>query len=347
MGGAGAAPPAGIDFTATRPGDPLRNLPPGARFISSFGERAAFSPDGKKIAFIGKSYGDAFEYDIATGKTRNLTVHAANAGFLRVQYLNDGNLLLLGPRRIDPDRMAMRIGQIELWYMDKAPGSALQPLNEIVSEGIALSRMSNKVGWAVLEPKRSTADQKVDEYTALRVGDVVVREGTARLENVREIGRRPTSQCVQEAQDFRDRDRELTISCYDVGGKRLSLGKFVSILHSTIEGVRLSDGKYITYHDVRDGSFTEVEGIHPSGAWTMVECGPGEGEGLDLCRLDLVPNGRLTRLTHFLDYGKHRVSNPVVSPDGGSIAFQFGRAGDEAGVGMGILLMPMPAEAGK
>lgn len=339
------APSTGLDFSVHKDGDPLASLPAGTRMISTFGERPVFSPDGTRIAFIGKSYGDAFEYDLTTGKVRNLTAHSPNAGFLRVHYLSDGNLLLLGPRRLDADRQAMRISKIELWYLDKAEGSVIQPLHQTVAEGLAISPTSNRIGWAALDPLHSAPGDTRTEYTALKTGEVVVRNGVPELANVRELVRKPTSECVLEAQDFRANDGEMIAACYDVGGARLSLGKFVKIEHSSIHGVRMSDGAMSTYLDIRDGTFAEPEGIAPSGKWMMVECGPGEGAGLDLCRLELKPGGggRLSRLTRVLDYGPHRVSNPVISSDGKRIAFQFGRAGDEAGVGMGILVMPMPA----
>ena len=44
-----------------------------ATMLSAFGERAAFSPNGTRIAFVGKSYGDAYEIELATGHVRNLT----------------------------------------------------------------------------------------------------------------------------------------------------------------------------------------------------------------------------------------------------------------------------------
>jgi len=86
--------------SASRQGDPTEHLPAGGKVLVSFGERPAFSPDGTRIAFIGKSYGDAFELDLRTGKTRNLTSHTPNSGFLRVMYLPDGSYLLLGPRKM-------------------------------------------------------------------------------------------------------------------------------------------------------------------------------------------------------------------------------------------------------
>ena len=42
-----AAAQSPIDFTAVTPGDPLASLPENVRMITAFGERPAFSPDGR------------------------------------------------------------------------------------------------------------------------------------------------------------------------------------------------------------------------------------------------------------------------------------------------------------
>lgn len=51
---------------AKRSGSPEENLPPNITHLTGFGERAAWSPDGERIAFMSKSHGDAFEMDLKT-----------------------------------------------------------------------------------------------------------------------------------------------------------------------------------------------------------------------------------------------------------------------------------------
>ena len=46
-------------------GAPEQHLPPQITQLTGFGERAVWSPDGKRIAFMSKSFGDAFEIDSA------------------------------------------------------------------------------------------------------------------------------------------------------------------------------------------------------------------------------------------------------------------------------------------
>ena len=95
---AGNAPAPSPEIPAARSGSPEDDLPRNINRLTWFGERASWSPDGKRIAFMAKSFGDAFEVDVATGRIRLLT-HYPNPGFLRVQYLPNGDYLLVGARQ--------------------------------------------------------------------------------------------------------------------------------------------------------------------------------------------------------------------------------------------------------
>ena len=50
---------------APKTGSPEEHLPPNITQLTAFGERASWSPDGKRIAFMAKSFGDAFVVDVA------------------------------------------------------------------------------------------------------------------------------------------------------------------------------------------------------------------------------------------------------------------------------------------
>lgn len=79
-------------FTATmhaqrKQGSPLDHLPKNMEVITRFGERADFSPDNQRIAFMAKSFGDAFVIDLKTRdplphvqrpRSRVLTDHASH-----------------------------------------------------------------------------------------------------------------------------------------------------------------------------------------------------------------------------------------------------------------------------
>ncbi len=183
----------------------------------------------------------------------------------------------------------------------------------------------------------------MDGHTALLTGDVVFEDGKPRLANVREVVRRKWSECYLEPQDFYDDGRKVTSSCYRYE-KLLTEANVAD--YKTIENrvwsIELATGA-MTPIPTPPALYAEPEGILPNGKETLVECGNDDRLGLDICRLDLTTDKpRYTRLTYATRHGRFRFSNPVVSPDGGKIAFQAGRAATEPGVGDGILIMDMP-----
>src|SRR5919107_1197256 len=88
---------AGAATQGTRTGNPEEHLPPNVTQLTAFGERASWSPDGARIAFMSKSFGDAFVVDVKTKAIRLLT-HYPNPGYLRVQYMPNGDYFLIGAR---------------------------------------------------------------------------------------------------------------------------------------------------------------------------------------------------------------------------------------------------------
>ena len=305
------------------PDEPLDNLPEGTRLISHFGERAVFSPDSKKIAFIGKSYGDVFEYDIASGAVRNLTNHMPHGGLLRVHYMHDGSLILTGPVAMGQDRMETRFKQAELWWLDAAASRGIERLGQFLFEGVAVSPVSNRIAWVYNDPPGY--EMSDGARGILRTAEVVKRDGRTRLENVRDLLVMPRDQCVLEVQDFLPDGSAVTTVCY--GGNAL-------IVPMSGEGV--------TEIPMPGGFDSELEGILPDGKRSLFECG-AHGKGGEICLLELKKdNPRYTRITRVTDYGDYSFSNPQVSRDGSMIAFQFAKGGDEPGVGRGILLMDMP-----
>ena len=99
-----------------RSGTPEEHLPANITQLTGFGERAVWSPDGKRIAFMSKSFGDAFEIDLSTRLTRLLTGPFRHAGFLRVHYLPNGDYLLIGARDFKDIRTTRDRDQ-EFWIM--------------------------------------------------------------------------------------------------------------------------------------------------------------------------------------------------------------------------------------
>src|SRR5262249_25496135 len=115
--------------------------------LTAFGERAAWSPDGKKIAFINKSFGDAYELDLASGRTRLLTGFFPHKGFLRVQYLSSGDFLLTGARTFTDPR-ATRYHDEELWVLLADLSQPPVALGQKVYEGTAISLRDDTIAWA-------------------------------------------------------------------------------------------------------------------------------------------------------------------------------------------------------
>src|SRR5687767_3225132 len=104
----------------TKRGNPEENLPSHIRQLTGFGERASWSPDGKRVAFMAKSFGDAFVVDVAT-KTIRLLTPAPSAGYLRVQYLPTGDYFLIGARTFTDIRTTRDRDQ-EMWLLRASGG---------------------------------------------------------------------------------------------------------------------------------------------------------------------------------------------------------------------------------
>jgi len=127
---------------------PLDSLPDNAEVLTGFGERAAWSPEGDKIAFVHKTFGDAFEIDRETKEYRCLTCDFRHDGFLRVQYLPSGDYILIGPRD-SSNRESARWNDSEIWFLSSRPGTDPIRLGQKLTEGIAISRETNTIAWAV------------------------------------------------------------------------------------------------------------------------------------------------------------------------------------------------------
>ena len=65
---------------------------------------------------MSKSFGDAFVVDVATKVIRLLT-HYPGAGYLRVQYLPNGDYLLIGARTFTDIRTTRGRDQ-EMWILE-------------------------------------------------------------------------------------------------------------------------------------------------------------------------------------------------------------------------------------
>ena len=127
-------------------GDPLDHLPANIEVLTHFGERADISPDNQRIAFMDKSFGDAFVIDLKTRVIRCLTCSVPGAAFLRVMHLPNGDYLLIGPQHFT-DIHSSRAGDNELWFLSRQPGSLPVRFDQKMSEGAAISKKEMKISY--------------------------------------------------------------------------------------------------------------------------------------------------------------------------------------------------------
>jgi len=317
-------------YAQRQPGNPLDHLPENVEMLTYFGERADFSPDNQHVAFMNKSFGDAFTIDLQERHIRCLTCSVPGAAFLRVMHLVSSDYIVIGPERFS-DIGTGRREENELWFLSKQKGSKPVRIGQKISEGAAISKESMKIAFSVV---RAQDPSLSPEQSQLFVADVDVSGGTPRLMNKKMVHESLSNDCRIEAQDFFDDDRRLTFSCYEPKG----LASVMTLDLGTGEVENMSK---------RPGTYNEVEGIIPGGEYTLVEAdrqvdqlGGERGSGnIDIWKLRMDGTGEdFVRLTFFNDYEGGKGSNPVVSTDGRLMAFQLARTTDEAGVGYGILL---------
>lgn len=310
-------------------GNPLDALPPNMELLTHFGERADFSPDNQEIAFMAKSFGDAFVINLNTRQIRCLTCNVPGAAFLRVMHLANGDYLLIGPERFTDIRTS-RSRDNELWYLSRKSGSKPVRLVQKMSEGAAVSKRTLRIAFA----ETSAQNPKLPPGSS-RILTAEVDPDEPALRNKRIVVTSPDNSCTLEAQDFFDKDTKLTYTCYERGGT------------ASVWSIDLQTGEKIN-HTRSIGSYNEVEGIFPDGLHTCVESDRqavlrGSTQlfrDIDIWKLRLDGTGKsFERLTYFNDYEGWKASNPVVSTDGRLLAFQVARTADEAGVGYGIVLL--------
>jgi hypothetical protein len=314
-----------------RTDSPLDRLPANVEVLTRFGERADISPDDRRVAFMAKSFGDAFVIDLTTREIRCLTCSVPGAAFLRVMHLASGDYLLIGPERFE-DVQRSRARDNELWFLDRKPGSHPVRLGRKMSEGAAVSKRSTKIAFAVGHAQ----DASIPEgRTQLVVADLDPSGEKPALRGERVVFTSDGPGCYLEAQDFLDEDRKLTYSCYEPEGRASAWTLDLATGEKRNESASI-------------GFYNEPEGVFPDGLHTSVESDhqsrvfgdPASFRNIDIWKLRLDGTGRsFTRLTTFNDHEGWKASNPVVSRDGRFMAFQVARTADEAGVGYGILLM--------
>jgi hypothetical protein len=313
-----------------KPGNPLDQLPPNIEILTHFGERADISPDNERVAFMAKSFGDAFVIDLKTRVIRCLTCNVPAAVFLRVMHLVTGDYILIGPDHFENIHTS-RTRDNELWFLSKQPGSKPVRLHQKMSEGAAISKKSMKISYSVL-PAQDPA--LPPDSSQLFVATIELSDGGARLVDKRLVYESKDSSCRIEAQDFYDDDTKMTFTCYEPHGL------------ASVMGIDVKTGM-VTNFSKAPGTYNETEGIFPDGQYTLVEAdrqcqalgGARGASNIDIWKLRLDGTGKdFKRLTNFNDFEGGKASNPVVATNARFFVFQAARTTDPAGVGYGILL---------
>ena len=306
-------------------GNPQDSLPTNISRITQFGERADFSHDGKKILFVGKTYGDVFEVELSTGKISLITGHFYHGGFTRALYLANDDVLLSGCSSFDASNPHVnRQIKAELWVLDKSYTKPPVRLGTKCSEGPAVSRKNMKIAWTVAYNQYPDSLQK-GQYL-FYLADIVYENGIPKLSNKKVIlDNLKTEFKDVEVQNFvPPLEKTMTFSAYGYQGTEVML---LNLETGTITNMSNADKQY-----------DEPEGIFPDGKYTCVESDKETG-AVDIYKLPLDGSGKLKRLTYFSDFKGYKSSNPVISDDGKYMAFQMARSADFAGIGYGIFLM--------
>lgn len=311
-------------------GNPLEHLPGHISVLTSFGERADFSPDSKHVAFMTKSFGDAMVVDLQTRKVTCLTCRVPAAAFLRVMHLVSGDYILIGAEKFT-DIHVSRTRDNELWFLSKQAGSKPIKFGIKMSEGMAISKHSMKIAFSQVHDQVAEIPEGASQ---LVVADIDT-SGDPKIINQKIVYESPDRNCTIEAQDFFDNDSKMTFTCYEPNGL------------ASVMTIDLATG-VVTNHSKAPGTYNECEGIFPDGKYTCVEAdrqcdwlgGKRGGGNIDVWKLRLDGTGKdFIRLTNFNDYEGGKASNPVISSDGKYMCFQLANTTDPAGVGYGLLLL--------
>jgi Tol biopolymer transport system component len=216
-----------------------------------------------------------------------------------VQYMKDGDYLLLGPRDRN-DAFISGVYKTGFLWMPADLSTPPQWLGEEHYEGVAVSRESRKIAYA------KTWLERPGQYPAKLCTAEITKDG--KLVNIKTVYR---SAQIIEAQDFLPGDRGITFTRYTPNYDAF--------------GIDL-ETKKVTNYSISPASEI-MEGIFPDGAWALISSDrharkPGDMD-LDVYMLKLDGTGKnVRRLTNFSDTPGQDAVNPVASPEGCRVAFQ-------------------------
>jgi len=315
----------------------LDDPPPFHTKVTDWGERPYWYPDGRKIAFIGSNYGDAYEYDLDTEAITNLTEHGEHHAFLRVLVMFNGDYLLVGPKEFK-DRITSRIRESQIWWMPADRSAPPTPLDDTyIQEGLAVSWIAPRIAYLQGYHQRP----ELPKFTyQIHVRDLEYgADGRPHLGPDR-VAYTGGQYRWCEPQDFRFDDTEIIFAEYQ-GPERGDRKEY----NSVTRGVNVLTGRVRTYID-ETNRHNEPEGIFPDHEHICLESSCDVDKPFppkDLWKLKLDGTMRRVRMTRMPDDHSWRAVNSNISPDGKTMAFMVGLQSDEPGYGRGIGLFDLQA----
>jgi len=311
-----------------RDGSPRDHLPDHIAELSDLGAvvRPAWSADGTRFLYLDALVGNVFEFDVASRASRPLTGHFEHHGFTRAHYLANGDVLLCGPAKVDPNDPERGRWRADFWLLDTDLASPARPLGERCFEGPAVARNSMRIAWV----RTDLPDRMLTARSELWTGLVDPGGDAPRIVEARKLASRRDLFYVGmfEPQDLRPPDEgELLFTAYGYrGGEAM--------------GIDLETGEIVNYS--RSRWYDEIEGVTPDGRFALVEreftllMRPKGAIDLWLLRLD--GSGEYTRMTHFSEFRGFGANNPVVSPDCRTMIIALRQTGGEEGNSAGLFL---------
>lgn len=326
-----ACAPAGI---GEKQGSPRDKLPAHITELSELGAvvRPAWFGDGSRFLYLDGLVGNVFEYDLASGTSRPLTAHFEHLGFARAHYMANGDLLLCGPSKVDPDDPEKGRWDTDFWYLDRSLEKPAVSLGEPCFEGPTVSRKSMHMAWTRTDyPEKSPLTAKSEIW----LGEIDISGEQPRIVNERKLVDRSDFFyfAMLEPQDFRSPDEtELIFTAYAYRG-------------GEVMGINLETGDILNYS--RSWWYEEVEGVSPGGDYAMVEreftLSLRPKGKIDIWALRLDGSGEFTRMTHFSDFEGFGANNPVISPDCSTMLFAIRQVGGLEGNSDGLFLYDLKA----
>ncbi len=314
-------------------GSPADHLPLHIKQLTSFGEQPEWRQDGRRVLFLGKVFGDVYEYELTTGRIIPCTDHFKHCGFTSAKYLSNGDILLSGPKeefdRLDPAARQHAREVCLLSVLDKKLTKPPVPLKATCQEMPAVSRKQLRIAWT--HGSENTRQDRID------TGDIVYKDGVPELTNVKQVlqvsdfPEKDRPKAWIETQNFvAPDDKQLTITAYEMNGSADTEVYLFDLEKHELKNVSKSPDTY-----------DEVEGIFPDGKFTLVERSPHQGNHWplnDLYKLALDGTGKVERLTYFTDFLNYKGTQGVISEDGKWMVFQLGKKESESGQGFGFFL---------